>query len=155
MVDVVKGSVDGRGLRVVVICARFNEEVTERLLKGAVDGLTESGVAPEDVQVLSVAGAVEIPLAAQGAIRAGSPDAVVALGAVIRGETSHYDYVCSMCADGCLKVSLDTSVPISFGVLTCENRAQALARCAPGKNKGQEAAHVALEMVSLLRKISQ
>ncbi len=152
MSDMYRGSQDGSGQRVAVIQARFNESVTEPLLRGALEALTEVGVERRDVRVCSVPGAVEIPLVAQRLARSGDFDAVVALGAVIRGETSHYDYVCRMAADGCQRVSLDTGIPVAFGVLTCDDDQQSLARCAPGEaNKGREAALAAVELANLLR----
>lgn len=152
MNDVTRGSLDGSGLRVAVVQSRFNESVTEPLLRGAVEGLMEVGVAEEHIRACSVPGAVEIPIVAKKLAASGDFDAVVAVGAVIRGETSHYDYVCSMAADGCLRASLDTGVPVAFGVLTTENAEQAFARAAPGEaNKGREAARVAVELANLLR----
>ena len=152
MPDATRGSLDGRDLRVAVVQSRFNESVTEALLRGALDGLAEMGVPEEHVRAYSVPGAVEIPLAAKNLAASGDWDAVVTVGAVIRGETSHYDYVCSMAADGCMQASLDTGVPIAFGVLTTENAEQAFARAVPGEgNKGREAARVAVELANLLR----
>ena len=147
-----RGSLTGDDLRVAVICSRFNQVVTDRLLHGALEALSESGVREENVGTFSVPGAVEIPVLADRVARAGGVDAIVALGAVIRGETTHYDLVCHMAADGCLRVSLDTGIPIGFGLLTCENREQALARSGIGRaNKGHEAALTAIEMANLLR----
>lgn len=146
------GSKDGRGLSVAVVVSRFNEDVTSRLLDGTRSALAAMGVAAADVRVVSVPGAVEIPAAALWLARGGRIDAVVALGAVIRGETSHYDVVCRMVADGCLRVMLDTGTPVAFGVLTCDDDAQALARSAADRtNKGYEAAEVAVEMANLRR----
>lgn len=145
---------DGRGLRVGLVRSRFNPMITDRLLQGAREGLLALGVAREDIVECSVPGAVEIPLAAQALLWRRKVDAVVALGAVIRGETSHYEHVCRMTADGCQRVSLDTGCPVAFGVLTCETEEQALSRTEPGpSNKGFEAAQVAVEMTRLLREI--
>lgn len=151
MVQHVRAAPDGRGLRVGIAVARFNEVVTERLLQGALAACTATGVAEADVTVVHVPGAFELPLACQWLARGGF-DAVVALGAVIRGETSHYDYVCSGATDGVLRVELDTGVPVAFGVLTCENLAQALARAGgEAGNKGDDAVRAALEMAQLSR----
>jgi len=152
MTNVTRGSLDGSDLRIAVIQSRFNESVTDPLLRGALEGLAEMGVAEEHIRACTVPGAVEIPLVAKRLAATGDFDAVVTLGCVIRGETSHYDYVCSMAADGCLQASLETGVPVAFGVLTTENAEQAFARAAPGEgNKGREAARVAVELANLLR----
>jgi 6,7-dimethyl-8-ribityllumazine synthase len=141
-------------LRLGIIQSRFNEDITAKLLEGALRELESLGVSPNATKVLSVPGAIEIPVAAQALCKHGNFDAIIALGAVIRGETSHYDYVCSMVADGCMRVSLDQNLPIVFGVLTCDNEEQALARVQPGTcHKGEESAQVAVEMVNLLREI--
>lgn len=143
---------EGRGLRVGLVVARFNPEVTLRLRDGCLDRLAELGCA--DVDVLSVAGAFEIPLAAQQAARSGRYHALVAIAAVIRGDTAHFDYVCNAVTDGVGRVALDSAVPIAFCVLTTDDEVQALERAArpgePGMNKGREAAEVAVEMARLL-----
>jgi 6,7-dimethyl-8-ribityllumazine synthase len=147
-----QGILDGRGLRIGIVVARFNEEITTRLYESALRGLYEMGVQKDGIVGVTVPGAVEIPLAAQTLVKHQRVDAVVALGAVIRGETSHYDYVCSMVADGCLRVSLDHGLPVAFGVLTCDTVEQAEARSGPREtNKGFEAACVAIEMATLQR----
>ena len=152
MTDVSRGSLDGSDLKIAVIQSRFNESVTEALLQGALEGLEELGVVEERVHACSVPGAVELPLVARDLAASGTWDAIIVVGAVIRGETSHYDYVCNIATDGCLRASLDTGVPIAFGVLTCDTSEQAFARCAPGKaNKGRESARVAVELANLLR----
>lgn len=131
-----------------VVTSRFNEVVTESLHRGTHLILDEYGLANKfDI---SVAGAYEIPMAAQWLIEHKKCDAVIALGAVIRGETSHYDYVCAAAERGCMDVQLKTNVPVAFGVLTTENKEQAMARAGGRKgDKGQEAALVALEMLAL------
>jgi 6,7-dimethyl-8-ribityllumazine synthase len=143
---------DGRGLRVGVVVARFNPEITERLLEGCARRLEELGC--REVDVLGVAGAFEIPLAAQQAARSGRYDALVAIGAVIRGDTAHFEYVCQGVTEGVARVALDCATPIAFCVLTTDDEEQALARAArpgePGANKGSEAADVAVEMARLL-----
>jgi 6,7-dimethyl-8-ribityllumazine synthase len=146
---------DGRGLRVGLVVARFNSEITERLLEGCARRLGELGCREPDV--LRVAGAFEIPLAAQQAARSGRYDALVAIGAVIRGDTAHFDYVCQGVTEGVARVALDCALPIAFCVLTTDDEAQALARAArpgePGANKGREAAEVAVEMARLLESL--
>lgn len=147
---------DGSGLRVAVVCGRFNDLITNRLFEGVTAGLAELGVADADVTVAWVPGAFEVPLAAKAFAEAGNVDAVITLGAVIRGETAHFDYVAGQCAEGVQRVQLDTGVPVAFGVLTTENLDQALARSEPepdGHNVGRECAHVAVEMVDLVRRI--
>lgn len=152
MTNVPRGSLDGSDLRIAVIQSRFNESVTEPLLQGALEALEELDVVGERVRACSVPGAVELPLVAKQFAASGAFDAIVVVGAVIRGETSHYDYVCSMAADGCRQASLDTGVPVAFGVLTCDTPEQAFARCVPGDaNKGREAARVAVELANLIR----
>ena len=150
------GLLDGRGLRIAVACGRFNQEVTERLAAGATARLAGLGVAPEATAVVWVPGAFELPLAARVFAAGGSADAVIALGAVIRGETSHYDFVAGECAAGLQRVQLDTGVPVVFGVLTTENLAQALDRSG-GRHghKGEEAAETAVEMANLVRRLSR
>ena len=143
---------DGRGLRVGIAVARFNEVVTERLLQGALEACRERGVAESDVVIARVPGAFELPQAAMWLATTMRCDAVATLGAVIRGETSHYDYVCNGATDGVLRASLDTDTPIAFGVLTCEDLAQAMARAGgDAGNKGHDAVMAALEMAQLRR----
>ena len=138
--------------RVALVCAKFNGGITERLLDGALLGLDENGVKPAAVTVAWVPGAFELPLAAMQLAGSGSVDAVVALGAVIRGETAHFEYVAGECAAGVTRASLDTGIPVAFGVLTVEDRQQALDRVGGSEgHKGEEAAVTAIEMVSLLR----
>ena len=144
---------DGTGRKIGIAVARFNEVVTERLLEGALRTLRERGVSDEHITVTRVPGALELPLACQWLAKAGH-DAVLALGAVVRGGTDHYEYVCQAATDGLLRVNLDTGVPVAFGVLTCAEMDQALDR-AGGKagNKGTDAALAALEMVGLQKLI--
>ncbi len=142
---------DGRGLRVGLACSRFNGGITWRLLEGALGGLDALGVDPADVTIAWAPGAFELPLVARAFAHGGSVDAVGALGAVIRGETGHYDLVAGECAAGLQRVQLDTGVPVAFGVLTTEDVAQARARSGPGEsNKGWETAATAVEMARLL-----
>jgi 6,7-dimethyl-8-ribityllumazine synthase len=151
--DSVAGAVDGAGVRVGVVCGRFNDHITNRLLDGAGNALAVHGVAEADVITVWVPGAYEVPMAAKALIANDLVDAVVCLGAVIRGETSHYDFVAGECARGIQDVQLATGVPVVFGVLTTENLEQALARSSDDDNKGEESVRTALEMVSLLRQL--
>jgi 6,7-dimethyl-8-ribityllumazine synthase len=146
-----EGVFDGQGMRIAVVAARFNEAVSQRLLDGAVDCLRRQGVADEDISIARVPGAFEIPLAAQRLAQSGEVDAVVCVGAVIRGATPHFEYVAKQAASGVTTAALATGVPITFGVLTTDDRDQADER-AGGKlgNKGFEAAQAALEMANLL-----
>lgn len=135
--------------------SRFNDLVTQRLLDGALETLRSNGVADGDVTVLEVPGAVELALAARLAIANLKADAVVCLGAVIRGETDHYEHVCRLAADSIGRVSLETGVPVAFGVLTCDELEQALARSGKGGgNRGGDAALAALEMANLRRRLA-
>ena len=144
----------GEGLRVALVCSRFNELVTERLLAGAGDGLLRHGVDEASITVAWVPGAFELPLAAARLAASGEVDAVVCLGAVIRGATAHFDYVAGQCAAGVMRAQLDAGIPVIFGVLTTETVEQALDR-AGGKsgNKGFDAAAAAIEMADLLRQL--
>jgi 6,7-dimethyl-8-ribityllumazine synthase len=146
---------DGGGLRVAVVCGRFNSHVTLRLLAGVRRGLTGVGVRSDDVEEVWVAGAFEIPLVAKTFAQSGRVDAVVAIGCVIRGETAHFEFVAGQCAEGIQRAGLDTGVPIAFGVLTTEDLDQALARSEDvgGHNVGEEAAHTAVEVAGLLASI--
>ena len=153
---VISGVVRGAGRKIGVVCARFNEEITSRLLSGAQRALAEAGVPADAIVTAHVPGAVEIPLAAAALLAQGKVDAVVALGAVIRGETGHYESVCRMVEEGVLRVMLDSGKPVAFGVLTCENEQQAFERSGEGAgNKGAEAALTALEMLSLLEEVGR
>jgi 6,7-dimethyl-8-ribityllumazine synthase len=144
---------DGRGLRIGVCCGRFNDHITRRLLDGALAGLAEHGVDDDDLTVVWAPGAYELPVVAQRLVTGWGADAVIALGAVIRGETGHYDFVAGECASGLQRVQLDTGVPVVFGVLTTENVDQALARSGDDDNKGHEAAETAIEMANLLKSL--
>lgn len=149
-----RASLSGVGLRIGVVCGRFNDVVTLRLLEGCRRGLADAGVATADTIEVWVPGAFEVPLAAQTLLRSGKVDAVVGLGAVIRGETSHYDFVAGECARGLQDVQLSAGRPVIFGVLTTENEAQALARSEGpgGHNVGEDGAWVAVEMLNLQRR---
>jgi 6,7-dimethyl-8-ribityllumazine synthase len=144
-------NLDGKDLHIAVVVARFNEEVTKRLLRGALDSLQQHGV--EDPDVYWVPGSLELPVTVLALAEKGQHDAIVCLGSVIRGETYHFEVVANESARGILQVQLDTGVPITFGVLTTEDKDQALARSGPKNNKGAEAAEAAIEMANLLRTI--
>jgi 6,7-dimethyl-8-ribityllumazine synthase len=147
-------SLDGLGLRIGIVATRWNSDVVEGLLGGALAGLARCGVAATDVVVEWVPGAFEVPVAAQALAASGRVDAVITLGAVIRGETPHFEYVSGPCADGIMRAQMDTGVPVMFGVLTVNTQAQADERAAPGAgNKGDEAAMGAVEMALLLRRL--
>jgi len=148
----VQGDHAGAGLRVAAACSLFNGGITHRLVVGALDGLFACGLDRGDVTVAWVPGAFELPLCARALVGTGSFDAVIALGAVIRGETGHYDFVAGECAAGLQRVQLDTGVPVVFGVLTTDTVDQVLARSAEDvENKGREAALTAVAMARLLR----
>lgn len=148
----VRGERDGTGLRVGVACAQFNGGVTLRLLDGALDALAGAGTDRRDVTVAWTPGAFELPLVARAFAQAARVDTVLCLGAVIRGETGHYDFVAGECAAGIQRVQLETGVPVVFGVLTTDTVEQALERSEPDDtNKGREAALTGIEMVRLLR----
>ena len=146
-----EGVLIGSGLRFALIASRFNELITGRLLDGAVDVLTRHDVRHQDIEVYWVPGAWELPLIAKELALSGKYDAIVALGAVIQGDTPHFDYVCAEMSKGLAHVSLEQRVPIGFGVLTCNNLEQALVRAgSKSGNKGSDAAMAALETASLL-----
>ena len=146
------GAPDGAGLRICVVVARWNSFVTHKLLDGAVSELRKRGLDEAAITVVWVPGAFEVPTAAKWAAEGGAFDAVICLGAVIRGETAHFEYVAGGAAEGILRVSQDTGVPVIFGVLTVDSVEQAMARCG-GKDghKGEEAAQAAIEMTNLRR----
>ena len=147
-----EGKLVSEGIRVGIVAARFNEFIVSKLLSGCEDGLLRHGVRSEDIAVAWVPGAFEIPLAAQAMAKSRKYDVVITLGAVIRGATSHYDYVCAEVSKGVANVSLNTGVPVLFGVLTTDTIEQAIERAGTkAGNKGAECAQGALEMVNLLR----
>lgn len=141
-------------IKVGIVAARFNEFITSKLLSGAIDGLVRHDVKEEDIDVAWVPGAFEIPLIASKMAKSGKYDAVICLGAVIRGSTSHYDYVCNEVSKGIASVSLSSDIPVMFGVLTTENIEQAIERAGTkAGNKGYDCALGAIEMVNLIRQI--
>jgi len=146
--------VDGGSIKVAIVVARFNEFITSKLLGGALDTLSRHGVKEEDIAVAWVPGAFEIPLIAGKLAESGKYDAVIALGAVIRGSTSHYDLVCNEAAKGIAQVQMKTGVPVFNGTTTTENIEQAIERAgSKAGNKGSECAESAIEMVNLIRRI--
>ncbi len=148
------GNLRGEGVRVAIACGRFNDLITERLLAGARDGLLRHGVDEASITEAWVPGAFELPLAASRLASSGEYDAVICLGAVIRGATGHYEHVAGQCAAGIARVALDTGGPVVFGVLTTDTIEQALERAGTkAGNKGYESAETALEMVDLLRQL--
>ena len=149
-----EGKLVAKGIRVGIVAARFNEFITSKLLSGAMDGLVRHDVQEEDIHVAWVPGAFEIPLIASKMAKSGKYDAVICLGAVIRGSTSHYDYVCNEVSKGIAAVGLDSGIPVLFGVLTTENIEQAIERAGTkAGNKGYDCALSAIEMVDLLRQM--
>ncbi len=147
-----RGEHNGTGLRFGIACAFFNGGITLRLLNGALEALSEMGTDGGDITVAWAPGAFELPLVARAFAQAGKIDAVLCFGAVIRGDTGHYDFVAGQCASGIQQVQLATGVPVVFGVLTTDTLAQALERSEPDRtNKGREAAQAGVEMVRLLR----
>ena len=154
-VNIIEGKVINEGMKVGIVCARFNEFITSKLLSGALDALRRHDVPEEAVTVAWVPGAFEIPVVAQRMAQSGKFDAVICLGAVIRGATSHYDVVCNEVSKGIAQVQLATGTPVMMGVLTVDTIEQAIERAGTkAGNKGAEAALSAMEMVSLLRKIA-
>ena len=150
------GDLVSRGIKVGIVAARFNEFIVSKLISGATDGLVRHDVREEDIEIAWVPGAFEIPLIASKMAKSGKYDAVICLGAVIRGATTHYDYVCSEVTKGIASVSLGADIPVMFGILTTENIEQAIERAGTkAGNKGYDCAVGAIEMVNLIRKIEQ
>jgi 6,7-dimethyl-8-ribityllumazine synthase len=142
------------GMKVAIVASRFNEIIVNKLLGGAVDGLVRHGVDEDNITAAWVPGAFEIPVAASKLAQSGKYDAVICVGAVIRGQTSHYDYVCNEVSKGIAQVGLNTGVPVLFGIVTTENIEQAIARAgSKAGNKGYDCALSAIEMVNLLKQM--
>lgn len=151
-----EGRLVSENIKIGIVAARFNEFITSKLLSGAMDGLLRHDVREEDIHVAWVPGAFEIPLIASKMAKSGKYDAVICLGAVIRGATSHYDYVCNEVAKGIAMVSLESGIPVMFGVLTTENIEQAIERAGTkAGNKGFDCATSAIEMIDLTRNIEK
>ena len=152
--NTLEGKLVATDMKVGIVAGRFNEFITSKLVGGAMDGLLRHDVKDEDVDIAWVPGAFEIPRVASKMAKSGKYDAVICLGAVIRGDTTHYDYVCNEVSKGIATVSLESGIPVMFGVLTTENIEQAIARAgSKGGNKGYDCALGAVEMVNLLRTI--
>ncbi len=153
--DSIRGELNAAGLRFGIVVSRFNSFITERLLASALEALSQAGATGKQAEVVRVPGSFEIPLAAKKMAASGKFDAIVAVGCVLRGETSHYDYVCSEVARGVQLAQMDTGVPVIFCVLTCDTLEQAVDRAGlKGGNKGYEAGLAAIEMARLSRKLS-
>ena len=154
-INLVEGKlVASEGMKVAIVASRFNEIIVNKLLGGAVDGLVRHGVEENNITAVWVPGAFEIPIAADKLAKSGKYDAVICVGAVIRGDTTHYDYVCNEVSKGVAHVSLETGVPVLFGIITTENIEQAIARAgSKAGNKGYDCALSAIEMVNLLKQL--
>jgi 6,7-dimethyl-8-ribityllumazine synthase len=151
-----QGSRHAAGCRFAVVVSRFNEEVTAGLLDGALDTLEQAEVSSDDITIVRVPGAFEIPLAALRLAETGQFDAVITIGCLIKGDTMHFEYIASACSQGIVQASTATGIPITFGVLTTLTEGQASARSLPGpENKGREAALAAIEMATLFRQLDQ
>ena len=151
-----EGSMSGASHRYAIVAARFNGFIVDRLIEGAIDTLTRHGVSADAIEIFKVPGGFELPLAADKIAERGKCDAIIALGAVIRGSTPHFDFVANEATKGLAQVSLDRKLPIAFGVLTCDTIEQAIERAGTkAGNKGSEAAATAIEMVNLFRNIAE
>ncbi len=151
---VFEGKLVAKDIKIGIVAARFNEFIVSKLLSGAIDGLTRHDVEDENIEVAWVPGAFEIPLVAARMAKSGKYDAVICLGAVIRGTTTHYDYVCSEVSKGVAHASLETGIPVMFGVITTENIEQAIERAGTkAGNKGYDCALGAIEMVNLMKNL--
>jgi len=156
MSKVTEGQLTSKDLRFAILVARFNSFITERLLAGALDALKRTGCAESDIEIVKVPGSWEMPLVARELAGQKKHDAIICLGAVIRGDTPHFDYVAGEAAKGLAQVAYDTGVPVAFGVLTCNTLEQAIDRAgAKGGNKGFDAAMTAIEMADLLRRLRE
>ena len=154
-INLLEGKVVAKeGMKVAIVASRFNEIIVNKLLGGAVDGLVRHGISEENIDVAWVPGAFEIPLICEKMVKTGKYDAVIALGTVIRGSTSHYDYVCNEVSKGVAQVGLQAGVPVMFGILTTENIEQAIERAGTkAGNKGYDCAVSAIEMINLIKEI--
>jgi 6,7-dimethyl-8-ribityllumazine synthase len=151
---IIEGKVIGENINIGIVASRFNEFIVKRLFEGAIDGLVRHGVPEDNITAAWVPGAFEIPLVAEKMAQSGNYDAVICVGAVIRGETSHYECVCNEVSKGIAYATFESKIPVIFGVLTTENIAQAVERAgSKSGNKGYDAALSAIEMVNLMRQI--
>jgi len=154
MTKQIEGGLDARGLKAALVASRFNDFIVSRLIAGAIDALVRHGASEGDITVVRVPGAFEIPQAVSATVRSGKHDVVVALGAVIRGSTPHFDYIAAEVAKGVAQTALQASIPVSFGVLTTDTIEQAIERAgSKAGNKGAEAAVSAIEMANLLKQM--
>jgi 6,7-dimethyl-8-ribityllumazine synthase len=152
--DTIEGKLDARGLKTAIVASRFNDFVSAKLIEGAVDCLARHGAGEDEITVIRVPGSFELPLAAKKAVSSGKYDAVICVGALIRGQTPHFDYIASEVTKGIAQVSLESGIPVTFGVITADTLEQAVDRAgAKAGNKGFEAAMGAVEMADLLRQI--
>lgn len=150
----IEGNVVAEGIKIGIVASRFNEFIVSKLVGGAEDGLVRHNVKEEDITVAWVPGAFEIPVVAKKMAKSGKYDAVICLGAVIRGQTSHYDYVCAEVSKGIAQASMESEIPVMFGILTTDNIEQAVERAGTkAGNKGYDCALGAIEMVNLLRQL--
>ncbi|AMK10629.1 MAG: 6,7-dimethyl-8-ribityllumazine synthase [Pseudodesulfovibrio sp.] len=153
-VKTIEGQLDAKGLKFAIVAARFNDFIVDRLISGAVDYLVRHGASKDDLTLVRLPGAFELPIAAQKLARSGSYHGIVVLGAVIRGATPHFDYVCNECAKGIAQASMESGVPMGFGLLTCDSLDQAIERAgSKAGNKGVEAASALLETVRVLEQL--
>jgi len=152
----IEGDLDARELRFAIVASRFNEEVVGRLIEGATAALRRHGVEDGRMQLVLVPGAYDLPLIVRKLAQSGRADAVIALGAVIRGETPHFEYVSTCCAQGLARVADDTGIPVAFGVLTTDSEEQAMERAGGAHgNKGADAAEAAIRLATLLRRLGE
>lgn len=151
----IQGEFEGEDLKIAIVSTRWNEDIVDRLVESAIDVLTDCGVDDDDIVVIKVPGAFELPLAIDRLAESGDYDGIVAAGAVIRGDTPHFDYVAGECAKGLSATALEYGIPVGFGVITADSAEQADARAQPDEdhNKGAEAASAVIEMVNLLRQL--
>jgi 6,7-dimethyl-8-ribityllumazine synthase len=155
MAKIIQGDLSGKGLKIGIVAARFNDFITSRLLDGALDGLMRHGVAEGDIEIVKVPGAYEIPLAAKMLAQAKKYNAVICLGAVIRGATPHFEYVSAEVSKGVASVSMESGLPVIFGVLTTDTIEQAIERAGTKSgNKGWDAALAAIEMANVMRQMA-
>lgn len=153
-VKTIEGQFDAKGLKIAIVAARFNDFVVDRLVGGAVDYLVRNGADREDLTIVRIPGAFEMPIVTKKLAAAGKYDGIVALGAVIRGGTPHFDYVCSEATKGLAQISLDSETPLGFGLLTCDNIEQAIERAgSKAGNKGVEAAAAMLETIRVMEQL--
>jgi len=153
---ILEGDLRAGGLRIALVASRFNEAVVARLVAGAVEALAAQGANPASLELVRVPGAFDLPPVVRRIAESGHFDAIVALGAVIRGDTPHFDYVAGECAAGLARIACDTSIPVAFGVLTTDTEEQALERAGGSEgNRGADAARVAIELANLMRKLGR